>query len=261
MNYLTSGQKQGGLPFSIAPHFQIPNHVAIIMDGNGRWAERKGYPRVFGHIRGCKRVKETVRHVSQLGVKVLTLFAFSTENWQRAEGEVRVLWKLLRKYLISEIDELHRNNVQFQAIGEIGRLPKDIQTLVGSAQEKLSHNNGLKLVLALSYGARREIIRAAQRISEDCMVHKIKSADITEDLFSKYLWSSEGNNDSQDVDLLIRTGGDRRVSNFLLWQMAYSELVFTNTCWPDFTLDTLYEVLEEYSKRERRFGSVLPLST
>lgn len=225
------------------------------MDGNGRWAQARGRPRVFGHIRGCARVKPIVREVDRLGVQALTLYAFSTENWSRPEAELAVLWRLLKKYLIREVDELDRRNVRFRAIGELERLSPDVREVVNKTVERLAKNTGLQLTFAVSYGSRRELVRAARMFAEDVKSGKRRSEEMTEELMNDYLWTADMGALSS-VDLLIRTSGESRVSNFLLWQAAYAELVFQDINWPDFETGNLEAALAEYSSRERRFGRV-----
>jgi undecaprenyl diphosphate synthase len=237
----------------------IPKHVAIVMDGNGRWAQRRNDPRVFGHIKGSVRVKEIVREANRLGVKALTLYAFSTENWLRPESERRVLWRLLKKYLIRDTNELFRENIRFRVIGEIDRLDADVRSVLDSTLEKLSKNTGLQLTFALSYGSRRELARAAQLFAEDCVAGRVHPSAMRDESFlNRYLWTSELG-ELADVDLFIRTSGERRVSNFLLWQSAYAELLFVNQCWPDFQAKDLELAIIEYSTRERRFGKVVKI--
>ncbi len=234
---------------------EIPRHIAIVMDGNGRWAQRRGRPRVFGHVRGSSRVKAIVEEADRLGVKALTLYAFSTENWTRPEGERRVLWKLLKKYLLREAEELHRKNVRLRVIGEIDRLDADIRSVLDPAVQKLSSNTGLQLTFAVSYGARRELANAAREFAKDCLAGRVKPESMNEQYMEKYLWTSCLGDFSQ-VDLFIRTSGEQRVSNFLLWQAAYAEFIFTEVCWPDFEPKNLADAIQEYSKRERRFGGL-----
>ena len=234
---------------------KIPNHIAIVMDGNGRWAQKRGYPRVFGHIRGSARVRSIVRAASHLGVKALTLYAFSTENWSRPEGERSVLWRLLKKHLIREANELHQQNVRLKVIGEIERLDHDVQEAIRSVVDQLKDNTGLQLTFAISYGSRRELVRAAQLFSQECLNQLHAPSDLNEVLFEKYLWTASLG-DLAEVDLFIRTSGERRLSNFLLWQSAYAECVFVDTCWPDFGPQELIQAIEDFSKRERRFGGL-----
>lgn len=225
------------------------------MDGNGRWAQRRGRPRVFGHIRGTGRVKPIVLEADRLGVKALTLYAFSTENWGRPANELSVLWRLLKKYLIRERAELHRRNVQFNVIGELDRLAPDVRAVIRETVEMLSRNTGLKLTFAVNYGGRREIARAARLFAKDCVEGAARADEMNEEFFAKYLTTSFLG-ELSDVDLLIRTSGEMRISNFLLWQLAYSELVFTDLCWPEFKPESLRQAIEDYSSRERRFGGV-----
>jgi undecaprenyl diphosphate synthase len=234
---------------------RIPRHLAIIMDGNGRWAQARGYRRVFGHIRGSSRVKAVVKEADRLGVKVLTLYAFSTENWCRPESELQILWKLLKKYLMREIDELDRNNVQLLVIGEQERLSSDVRAVLDSSVERLSKNTGLKLVFAVSYGSRTELARAAALFAQDCVDGKATPDSMSEEKMRQYLWTS-CLGDLDQVDLIVRTSGEKRISNFLLWQAAYAEFVFSDLYWPDFTASHLKAAIDEYSGRERRFGGV-----
>ncbi len=233
----------------------IPKHIAIIMDGNGRWAQRRGRPRFFGHVRGASRVRAVVDTASRLGVKALTLYAFSTENWARPENELNILWKLLRKYLIRDANELHRQNVRLHVIGEVDRLDESLRKVLDGVVQKLSGNTGLLLTFALSYGSRRELVRAAKQFAEDCMTGQNTPENLDENLMNKYLWTSKCH-ELSEVDLFIRTSGEFRVSNFLLWQAAYAEFVFLDICWPDFTPQELTAAILEYSKRERRFGGL-----
>jgi len=237
-------------------HFKrIPQHVAIIMDGNGRWAQARGHRRVFGHIRGSSRVKAVVKEADRLGVKVLTLYAFSTENWGRPEAELQILWRLLKKYLLREIDELDRNNVQLLVIGQKERLSADVRDVLDRSAERLARNTGLKLVFAVSYGSRVELVRAARLFAQDCVKGRANPDEMSEELMREYLWTSILGELDQ-VDLVIRTSGEKRISNFLLWQAAYAELVFSDLFWPDFTPEHLRAAVGEYAARERRFGGV-----
>ncbi|MBI4925680.1 MAG: di-trans,poly-cis-decaprenylcistransferase [Bdellovibrio sp.] len=225
------------------------------MDGNGRWAQAKGYPRVFGHIRGATRVRPIVREADNLGIKALTLYAFSTENWSRPESELNILWKLLKKYFQKELNELKQKNIRLNIIGELERLPLAIQETVSPMLRELSENTGLQFNLAISYGSRREISQAASYFAKDCLTGIHQPQDMTEELFLKYLTTNKLK-ELSDVDLVIRTSGEKRVSNFLLWQSAYAEYVFTDTYWPDYTPKHFREALFEYSQRERRYGKV-----
>lgn len=226
----------------------IPKHVAIIMDGNGRWAEMRGLPRVEGHKRGAERAKEIITAASETGIETLTLYAFSLENWQRPCDEVSTLMQLLESYLKTRFDQLIKKGIVFKTIGEIWRLPENIRLLIEDAEIRSSCNRGMKLVLALSYGGRNEILRAVRKIIES----GVRSEDVTESLFESYLDTAG----LRPPDLIIRTSGEKRISNFLLWQAAYSELYFTDTLWPDFTRDEFFVALRDYQIRERRFGTV-----
>ncbi len=229
---------------------KLPKHVAIIMDGNGRWALDKNLPRLEGHRQGIESVRDIVKAASQLGVKYLTLYAFSLENWKRPVSEVTGLMKLLEIYLKQEIDELNRNNVRLFSIGKLSSLPKLVQKLLKNSIEKTKNNNGLTLTLALSYSGRWDILRAVQIISLDVRRGKISPEDINENLFSSYLQTK----DLPDADLLIRTSGEMRLSNFMLWEMAYGEIYITDKFWPEFKRIDFYEAIRNYINRERRFG-------
>ena len=228
---------------------RLPEHVAIIMDGNGRWAKKKGNSRIFGHRNGVTAVRETVEAAAELGVKYLTLYAFSTENWNRPKKEVDALMSLLVSSLHDETPNLLKNNISLAAIGDISRLTNKVAVQLETAIAQTAHNSGLKLVLALNYSGRWEIIDAINRISADVTNGKINT-DITAEIFSNYLNSKN----IPDPELLIRTSGEYRVSNFLLWQIAYTELHFTPTLWPDFRKEDFYKAIVDYQKRERRFG-------
>lgn len=229
----------------------IPGHLAIIMDGNGRWAADRGLPRHEGHRQGVETVRSTVRNCSDLGVKVLTLFAFSTENWQRPISEVNYLMSLPEKYFDSELPELIKNNVQVRLIGESSKLPRKVQKAVNEGTEKTKYNSGMILNFALNYGSRDEILRAVNMIAKDFKDAIIKKA-IDEKTFSRYLYTTG----LPDPDLLIRTSGELRISNFLLWQIAYSELIFTEVYWPDFSKLDLLEAIFTFQKRKRRYGKL-----
>jgi len=228
----------------------LPKHVAIIMDGNGRWAKEQRLPRVSGHRAGVDSVRDIVQACGQLDIPYLTLYAFSTENWKRPKSEVSVLMDLLMVYLRSEIEDLHRNNVRLSAIGQLNALPKPVQKELHSSMEKLSGNTGLNLTLALSYSGRWDIVRAVQTLALDVRRGKLSPEDITEDLFRTYLTTAE----LPDPDLLIRTSGEMRLSNFLLWEMAYAELHIASVFWPEFRRQHLYQALSDFFQRERRFG-------
>ncbi|MGD0884297.1 MAG: isoprenyl transferase [Thermodesulfovibrionales bacterium] len=227
---------------------RIPEHVAIIMDGNGRWAEMRGLPRVEGHKRGAERTREVIAAAAEVGVSVLTLYAFSIENWQRPTDEISLLMKLLEFYLRKEFDELVKKGILFRTIGETWRLPSKIQDLLQDMTDRSSENRGMKLVLALSYGGRNEIIRAVRKIID----RQVRPEDVSDDYFEACLDTCG----LSAPDLIIRTSGEKRISNFLLWQAAYAELYFTDTLWPDFTKDEFFLALHDYQMRERRFGAV-----
>lgn len=230
----------------------IPKHIAIIMDGNGRWAKERGMPRLAGHYEGVNSVRDVVEACGQLGVRYLTLYAFSTENWKRPKEEVSLLMRLLLKAIRDETDRLHQNNVRLTAIGEISALPQEVQDELFDAISKTKDNTGLNLILALSYSGRCDIVNAVQKVLADARQGKIKVDHIDEKSLERYLSTSS----ITDPDLLIRTSGEFRISNFLLWQLAYTELVIVEQYWPDFRRDQLYAALREYQKRERRFGLV-----
>lgn len=232
---------------SITPKPTCIRHVAIIMDGNGRWAKERSHPRVWGHVRGSQVVSQIVEKADELGVKALTLYAFSTENWSRPMTEVNVLFKLLKKYLVKEEQRIIRNNIQFKIIGDISHLAADTKRIIESLQERTKNFDGLKLTFAFGYGARKEIVDAFNSFARENPGKAISEADI-----NAYLYRPE----IGDVDLLIRTGGDQRVSNYMLWQIAYAELFFTDTKWPDFTTKEFSKIIESVSTRERRFGFV-----
>ena len=224
----------------------IPEHIAIIMDGNGRWAEEHGKERVFGHQSGVEAVRSAIEGAAEKGVKFLTLYAFSTENWNRPKEEVDALMELLVKAIQNELDSLMQNNIRLQTIGNIASLPKSCQMNLQDAIDKTEKNTGLTVVLALSYSGRWEIVNAVKEIVKN----KVAVNDVNETLLSTFLNTKH----FPDPDILIRTGREYRMSNFLLWQMAYTELFFTSTLWPDFRKKELFEIMDEYQKRERRFG-------
>ncbi len=240
----------GALPSQIEDT-AAPVHVAIIMDGNGRWARARGLPRTAGHRRGAESVRSAVESARELGVSYLTLYGFSSENWKRPAREVDDLMGLLRLYLRREIKELKRNGVRVRVIGDRERLPADIVELIEGAESGTVVNTVLTLIVALSYGARAEITAAARRIAEDVKAGILESDAVDEDAFERYL-STSG---IPDPDLLIRTSGEQRLSNFLLWQCAYAELVFVDTLWPDFSRDDFEDAILEFRRRERRYGS------
>ncbi len=230
----------------------LPKHIAIIMDGNGRWARERGLPRIFGHRAGIESVREIVRACGEVGIEALTLYVFSVENWERPREEVRGLMGMLRELLRKEVRELDKNNVRLMSIGHRDMLPKVIQEELVRAIKALEKNTGLILNLALSYGGRAEIVEAARRIGEEAKEGRLDPAKLDERTFAKHLYAPE----LPDPDLLIRTAGEMRISNFLLWQIAYAELYVTDVLWPDFRRPNLLKAIDEYQKRERRFGRV-----
>ena len=229
---------------------KLPHHIAIIMDGNGRWAKKKFLNRISGHIKGVNAVREVVTACRELGIKVLTLYAFSIENWRRPPEEVNALMGLLKEYLQKERTKMIQNNIRLNAIGRVDDLPLDVQTTLQETMEKTKPCDGMILNLALSYGGRSEILHAVQGILSDLQKGKITSEEMTVPRFHEYLWT----HGIPDPDLLIRTSGEFRVSNFLLWQIAYTELYVTDTLWPDFDRQELLKAIADYQSRERRFG-------
>lgn len=230
----------------------IPKHIAIIMDGNGRWAKKRKLPRTLGHKAGVETIRRVIKEAHILGVKYLTLYAFSTENWKRPDDEVSALMKLLVEYLRSELAELNRNGVVIKVLGDISKLPKDAQKEVLNAIEITKNNTGVVLNIAFNYGGRDEIIRAVKLISKDVEDRNLSIGDINEELFKKYLYTSN----IPDPDLIIRPSGEQRISNFLLWQCAYSEFWYSNVCWPDFKEEHLRKAIYDYQHRDRRYGGV-----
>jgi undecaprenyl diphosphate synthase len=228
-----------------------PTHVAIIMDGNGRWAKNRGLPRASGHQRGAKAVRRVVEGAREFGISYLTLYAFSSENWKRPAAEVDDLMGLLRLYLRRELAELHRNDVRLRFIGDRAGLAQSIVALLEESEALTVDNTGLTLVIALNYGSHGEIMRAVKELARDVSEGTLRLEEIDEGLFRRYLETA----DIPDPDLLIRTSGEQRLSNFLLWQSAYTELMFMDTLWPDFTKESLREALDEYHRRERRYGA------
>ncbi|WP_114391777.1 isoprenyl transferase [Oleisolibacter albus] len=228
-----------------------PVHIAIIMDGNGRWAKARGLPRTAGHKKGVEAVRTALTAAQELGVRYLTLYSFSTENWSRPQDEVSALMQLLRFYLRGEIASLHKNNVRVRIIGERSRLSADIQSMVEHAETLTAGNTGLTLVLALSYGGRPELVTATRRIAEAVQSGRLALDDIDDSVVSSHLFTAG----IPDPDLVIRTSGEKRISNFLLWQMAYAELVFLDTLWPDFSKRDLEDAIEEFHRRDRRYGA------
>ena len=231
---------------------EIPRHIAVIMDGNGRWAQRRGLPRISGHHEGVNSVRDIVEACGQLGVKYLTLYAFSTENWKRPKEEVSLLMRLLLKALRDEKDRLHQNEVKLKAIGNLSELPQDVQDELLDGIETMKDNKGLTLILALSYSGRWDITNAISRMHDDIRLGTLKKDQITQDLVAGYL----STRDFPDPDLLIRTSGELRISNFLIWQLAYSELFISQEFWPAFRRKQLYDAIADFQRRERRFGMV-----
>jgi undecaprenyl diphosphate synthase len=229
---------------------RLPRHVAIIMDGNGRWAQRQGLRRVRGHVAGAESVRLVVRQARRAGISFLTLYAFSEENWQRPGTEIRVLMALLTRYLQRELKEMQENQIAFQAIGNLGRLPQEVRQYLAKTTAATAAGAQMTLTLALSYGARSEIVTAVQTIAQEVQEGRLSPETIDHDLFARHLFTAK----MPDPDLLIRTSGEFRLSNFLLWQSAYTELYFTDTLWPDFREEEFMKAVWEYQQRERRYG-------
>jgi undecaprenyl diphosphate synthase len=230
----------------------LPRHVAIIMDGNGRWAKRRLMNRIKGHEKGAETVRVIVRACRELAIPILTLYAFSTENWQRPKSEVSALMTILKRFLDSEIDEMNRNNIRLGVIGQFQRLPADVRQRFEKAMSDTALNDGLRLNLALSYGGRAEIVDMARAIAAEAAAGKLTPDQIDEQVVSQHLYTK----DLPDPDLMIRTSGEMRISNFMLWQLAYSEFFVIPTLWPDFTRAEFIDILVKFQKRERRFGKV-----
>jgi undecaprenyl diphosphate synthase len=245
-----SDQKTDPVP-SVDGGGTLPTHVAIIMDGNGRWARARGLPRVAGHRRGAESVRRTITAAAELGIRYLTLFGFSSENWKRPVAEVDDLMGLLRHYLRGEIADLHKNGVRLRVIGDRTKLAPDIVTLIDNAETMTRDNKGLTLIVALSYGSRAELAAAARAIAQSVRDGRLSVDAIDEALVERFLTTAG----IPDPDLLIRTSGEKRLSNFLLWQSAYTELVFVDTLWPDFTKQDLEDAIREFQRRERRYGA------
>lgn len=230
----------------------IPKHIAIIMDGNGRWARKRGLPRSAGHHAGIKKIREIVKGSSELGIKIITLFAFSTENWQRPRREVDMLMRSFLNFLDKDIDKLHKNNVRLRVIGRDKPLPQNLLTRIKQTESLTAQNSGLTVVLALNYGGRTEIVDAAARLAQSIKEGTYKVSQLSEEIFSRFLYAP----DLPPPDLFIRTSGELRLSNFLLWQLAYAELYFVEKYWPDFAKEDLIKAISEFQKRERRFGNL-----
>lgn len=227
-------------------------HIAVIMDGNGRWAQKRGLPRAAGHKKGAETVKEIAKAANERGVRFLTLYAFSTENWQRPKDEVKTLMDLLRQYLKSDLAELHKHGIRIRFIGERYMLDKDIVESMEQLEQNTADNKGMTLILAISYGSRQEIVAAVRKVAAMVKKGDISESDVDIDLISDMLYTK----DVPDPDILIRTSGEQRISNYLLWQLAYAELFFTKTLWPDFTPNELGEIIDNFYLRERRYGKV-----
>ena len=231
---------------------KIPTHVAIILDGNGRWAKSKGMPRNYGHTQGAKNVEIICEEAWKMGIKYLTVYAFSTENWSRPKSEVDALMKLLRNYMKNCIKTAHKNHMRVRVIGDKSRLDEDIQQRIRELEEETKDNDGLNFQIAINYGSRDEMLRAMNRMAADAREGRLAGTPITEEVFASYLDTRE----IPDPDLLIRTSGEQRISNFLLWQIAYSELYFCEVPWPDFSKEELEKAIADYNRRDRRFGGV-----
>ena len=234
----------------------MPRHVAIIMDGNGRWAKNRGLPRLAGHNAGMKAMKKIVDHSDKLGIRYLTVYAFSTENWKRSLAEVSGIFKLLVTYVNSDLKGLIENNVKVQVLGDYSTLPKDAVKSLEKTLEETKNNTGLQFNIALNYGGRDEIRRAVQAISEKVQCGELAPEDITDEMISDELTTGKLHADVPDPELIIRTSGELRLSNFLLWQLAYSEFYFTPVAWPDFNKEELIKAIEKYNQRDRRYGGV-----
>ncbi len=229
---------------------RLPRHVAIVMDGNGRWAQSRKKPRLYGHKAGAASVREVVQCAAELGIATLTLYAFSSENWNRPDDEVSGLMGILYTYLQSELNKMLKNNIRLFCIGDLSRLPVRVRSVLLDAMEQTKANSGLTLNLALSYGARDELVMAAKAIAEKCQGGTLTPDDINQDTISQHLYTAP----LPELDLFIRTGGEKRLSNFLLWQVSYAEIIFTDTMWPEFRRDAFLACLSDYQTRERRFG-------
>ncbi|RKD24689.1 isoprenyl transferase [Ammoniphilus oxalaticus] len=243
------GQESESFPLDLD---KIPSHIAIIMDGNGRWARKRGLPRVAGHRAGMRTVREITRAASDLGVKYLTLYAFSTENWKRPKDEVEFLMRLPQEYLLTELEELIEQNVQVRMLGKQEQLPNDTLDAVYQAQERTKENTGLILNFALNYGSRDELLHAIQQIASEAQSGNLNPEDITAQALNRFLYTAG----MPDPDLLIRTSGELRLSNFMLWQLAYAEMFFCEVLWPDFSKEEFYKAISEYQHRNRRYGAL-----
>ena len=256
LDVLKPGTRETSLAEAIDPQ-RLPAHIAIIMDGNGRWAKRRSLPRVAGHRAGVDPVRTTVDTCARLGLQALTLYAFSTENWKRPRAEVDMLWRLLKVYLRREMPAIVRNNIQFTCMGRIGALPLQVREELENAIEQTSGNTGMRLNVAINYSGRAELVDALNSIMDDARLEgRLSQLRIDEEAISTHLYTAG----LPDPDLLIRTSGEMRISNFLLWQIAYSEIYITETLWPDFRRSDLLEAILDYQKRDRRFGGLSPSS-
>ncbi len=231
---------------------KIPKHVAIIMDGNGRWAKKRNLPRSFGHKAGMNNIESIVDYARKIGVKALTVFAFSTENWSRPKNEVDMLMRAFDRYIKKKLKDIKKQNIRFKVIGEKRNIPDFLLKAIKMAESETKNNAGLIFAIAFNYGSQEEITDCAKRIAQDCIKGKISLRSISTDLFSKYLYT----HDFPDLDLLIRTSGELRLSNYLLWQASYAELYFTDKFWPDFKVDDFQEAIDDFSKRDRRYGNI-----
>jgi undecaprenyl diphosphate synthase len=238
----------------ISPLLPLPCHIAIIMDGNGRWAQRRGLARFKGHYQGVEALKRTIKACQELEIKYLTVYAFSTENWSRPQQEINVIMELLRRHLRADLAEVNKNNIRLRVIGSYQELDSDLVALIEHAIDLTQNNTGLQLSFALNYGSRAEITRAAKNIAYKVKNSLLNIEEITQEIFSQELFTSQ----LPDPDLLIRTSNENRLSNYLLWQLAYTELVFVETYWPDFKKDDLINAIAQYQSRERRFGDIAP---
>ena len=234
----------------------IPEHIAIIMDGNGRWARRRGLPRNRGHREGAESARSVVEEAARMGVKLLTLYAFSTENWSRPKSEVAYLMRMLRRFLVEQEEHMLENNIVFEVMGRIDGLPRGVRKQLEHTIALTRDNTGLTLCLALNYGARAEIADAAKKIAQQVREGALSPEDVDQELFARYMYTDLRGEPFPDVDLMIRTAGEMRISNFLLWQAWYSELYVTDVCWPDFRAEQFREAIEEYGRRVRKFGGL-----
>ena len=230
----------------------VPQHVAIILDGNGRWAKSKGMPRNYGHAQGSKNVERICEEAWRMGIKYLTVYAFSTENWNRPKSEVDALMTLLRNYMKTCLKTAAKNDMKVRVIGDKTALDDDIRNRIAELEEATKNNNGINFTIALNYGSRDEMIRAARKMGQDCAEGRLNPEEITEEVFESYLDTAG----IPDPDLMIRTSGEQRLSNYLLWQLAYSEFYFTDVPWPDFTKEELVKAIEHFNRRDRRFGGI-----